>query len=171
MVFIEKKTLLWQKGTPLKQAETIGIQEGGLYKVPRHLVRALAHNQVIPSKLWHRRLGHLHYKALPYLQTMVSGMPPISCTDFEVCKGCMIGKNTRKSFSSSTSRAKEILELVQSDICGPVSCPSLNGVLYYVIFIDDYFRKCWIHFLKAKSETFDKFKEFKAFIENNIANK
>ena len=78
----------------------------------------------------------------------------------------MIEKNTRKSFSSSTSTAKEILELVQSDICGLMSCPSLNGFLYYVIFIDDYSRKYWIYFLKNKSETFDKFKEFKAFIEH-----
>jgi transposase InsO family protein len=37
--------------------------------------------------------------------------------------------------------------------------------LCYVIFIDDYSRKCWIYFLKAKSDTFDKFKEYKAFIE------
>ena len=44
--------------------------------------------------------------------------------------------------------------------------PSLNGFLYYVIFIDDYSRKRWIYFLKAISETFDRFKEFKAFIKN-----
>jgi transposase InsO family protein len=46
-----------------------------------------------------------------------------------------------------------------------MSSPSLNGCLYYVIFIDDYSRKCWIYFLKVKSDTFDKFKEYKAFIE------
>ena len=141
VLFFEKKALLWQRGLPLKEAETIGVQEGGLYKVPRQLARALTHNQISTSELWHRRLGHLNYRALPNLQSMVSGMPSITCTDFEVCKGCMIGKNTKKSFSNSTSRAKEILELVHSDICGPMSCPSLNGFLYYVIFIDDYFRK------------------------------
>ena len=64
VVFTEKKTLLWQRGIPLKQTKTIGVQEGGLYKVPRQLARALAHNQVNPSELWHRRLSHLHYKAL-----------------------------------------------------------------------------------------------------------
>jgi transposase InsO family protein len=46
-----------------------------------------------------------------------------------------------------------------------MSSSSLNGCLYYVIFIDDYSRKCWMFFLKAKSDTFDKFKEYKAFIE------
>ena len=88
-------------------------------------------------------------------------MPPISCIDFEVCKGCMIGKNTKKSFSSSTSRAKEILELVHYDICGPMSCPSLSGFLYYVIFIDDYSRKCWIYFLKKKLKPLTKLKSLR----------
>ena len=49
-----------------------------------------------------------------------------------------------------------------------MSSPSLSGCLYYVLFIDDHSRKSWIYFLKAKSETFDKFKEFKALIENHI---
>ena len=45
---------------------------------------------------------------------------------------------------------------------------SLSGCLYYVLFIDDHSWKSWIYFLKAKSETFDKFKGFKALIENQI---
>ena len=46
-----------------------------------------------------------------------------------------------------------------------MTAPSLGGCLYYVIFIDDYSQKTWIYFMKAKSETFAKFQEFKAFIE------
>jgi hypothetical protein len=46
-----------------------------------------------------------------------------------------------------------------------MSSPSLTGCLYYFIFIDDYSIICWIYFLKDKSDTFDKFKEYKAFIE------
>jgi hypothetical protein len=42
----------------------------------------------------------------------------------------------------------------------------MNGCLYYVIFIDDFPRKSWIYFLKSKNETFSKFLEFKALIEN-----
>ena len=47
-----------------------------------------------------------------------------------------------------------------------MSCPALSGFLYYVIFIDDFLRKCWIYFIKVKNETIDKFKEFKVSIEN-----
>jgi transposase InsO family protein len=57
------------------------------------------------------------------------------------------------------------MDLIHSDICGPMSTPSLNGCLYYLIFIDDFSRKSWIYFLKAKNETFNKFLEFKALIE------
>jgi hypothetical protein len=82
------------------------------------------------------RFGHLHFKAFPVLQKMVSGMPIIHSDHNEVCKGCMLGKNVKKSFPSSIKRSKEVLELVHSDICGPVSSPLQSGYLYYVIFID-----------------------------------
>jgi hypothetical protein len=95
---------------------------------------------------------------------MVCGMPSISLSKNEICKGCTLGKNIKKSLPSSDNRAQGILDLVHSDVCGPMSSPSLSGCLYYVIFIDDYSRKCWIYFFKAKSDTFDKFKEYKAFI-------
>ena len=47
-----------------------------------------------------------------------------------------------------------------------MSSTSLIGFEYYIMFIDDYSRKTWIYFLKAKSEVFEEFKEFKALIEN-----
>jgi hypothetical protein len=96
---------------------------------------------------------------------MVCGMPSISLSKNEICKGCMLGKNIKKAFYSNEKRAQGILDLVRSDVCSPMSSPSLSGCLYYVIFIDDYSRKCWIYFLKDKSDTFYKFKEYKDFIE------
>jgi hypothetical protein len=55
-------------------------------------VQALAHDATSSSELWHRRLGHLHYKALLDLQNMVCGMPFISLDKNEICKGCMLDK-------------------------------------------------------------------------------
>jgi transposase InsO family protein len=63
-------------------------------------------------------------------------------------------------------RAEGILQLVHSDVFGPVSVPSLGKSVYYVSFIDDFSRKTWIYFLRKKSEVFDRFKEFKALVEN-----
>ena len=59
------------------------------------------------------------------------------------------------------------MEVIHSDVYGPISSSSLSGYVYYVSFIDDFSRKTWIYFLKAKDEVFGKFKEFKALIENH----
>jgi transposase InsO family protein len=99
---------------------------------------------------------------------MVCSMPSISVSKNEICKGCMLGKSIKEAFPSSDNRAQGILDLVHYDVCGPMSSPSLSGCLYYVIFIDDYSIICCIYFLKSKSDTFDKFKEYKAFIEKKI---
>ena len=47
-----------------------------------------------------------------------------------------------------------------------MSVHSLSGYNYYITFIDDYSRKTWIYFLKAKSEVFERFREFKTLVEN-----
>ena len=64
--------------------------------------------------------------------------------------------------------SKGILDLVHSDLCGPMTIASLGGYYYYVIFIDDYFRKTRSYFLKSKEseEVLSRFKEFKAQVEN-----
>ena len=61
--------------------------------------------------------------------------------------------------------------LVHSDVCEPMSVHSFNGYNYYVTFIDDYSRKTWIYFLKAKSEVFERFWEFKTLVENQSGKK
>ena len=97
---------------------------------------------------------------------MVRGMPTFHFEHDGIYRGCVLGKNTKKSFPNNNKRSKGILDLIHSDICGPMSTPSLSRCLYYVIFIDDFSRKSWIYFLKAKNETFSKFLEFKDLIEN-----
>jgi transposase InsO family protein len=63
-------------------------------------------------------------------------------------------------------KAEGFLELIHSDVCGPMPSFSISAYVYYVSFIDDYSCKTWIYFLKSKDEVFSKFKEFKALIEN-----
>jgi hypothetical protein len=64
-------------------------------------------------------------------------------------------------FPYEVKRVKGILELVHSDVFGPIIVPSIGGSLYYVSFIDQFSRKAWIYFLKKKSDIFEKFIEFK----------
>ena len=68
-----------------------------------------------------------------------------------------MGKNIRKPFPQSEHKSKELLDLVHLDVCRPMSVHSFSGYSYYITFIDDYSRKTWIYFLKAKSEVFERF--------------
>ena len=93
-------------------------------------------------------------------------MPSFDYVHDIVCRGCDLGNNVKKKFPSSHNRYKGILDLVHSNVCGPMYSQSLSGNLYYVLFINDFSRKAWIYFMKSKSETFSKFQEYKALVEN-----
>jgi hypothetical protein len=71
----------------------------------------------------------------------------------------------KHSFPNNDNREKRVLEIVHSDVCGPMSTTSLRRYVYYVSFIDDYSHKTWFYLLKANNEVFGKFKEFKALVE------
>ena len=109
--------------------------------------------------------------ALPLASKVIEGIPEIQTKHEGICKGCVKGKNTKKKFPSSESKAKGILEIIHSDVCGPMSSSSLRGYVYYVSFIDDFSRKTWIYFMKNKDEVFSKFKVFKSLIKNHIEKK
>ncbi|MCO5569788.1 hypothetical protein L7F22_023503 [Adiantum nelumboides] len=57
------------------------------------------------------------------------------------------------------------LEIVHSDIWGPCDHATSNGCRYFITFSDDYSRMTWVYFLKAKSEAFEVFLEFKVMVE------
>jgi hypothetical protein len=63
------------------------------------------------------------------------------------------------------------IKLIHSDVSGPILVPSLGKYVYYVSFIDDFSRNTWIYFLRKKSDVFDKFKDFKALVENQTEKK
>ena len=94
------------------------------------------HN-IIPWDLWHRRLGHLHFRALSGLQRMVKSMHSFDFVHDTVYRGCDLGNNVKNKFPSNHTRSKGILYLFHSDLCGPISSPSLIGIstLFYALMI------------------------------------
>ena len=76
-----------------------------------HPEEALVHDTIEPNELWHKRLAHVHYIALPLASKAVEGLPEMQAKHDGVCKGCAKGKNTKKAFPSSESKAKGILEI------------------------------------------------------------
>jgi hypothetical protein len=166
VAFIDGEVLMWAKGETLNEAIIIGSEENGLYKLKGHSEAAMTHAIENSCELWHRRLAHVNYKALPYICKAVTGLPELKGDHEGVCNGCAQGKNIKNPFPKRDNKAEGVLELIHSDVCGPMPSSSISGYVYYVSFIDDYSRKTWIYFLKSKDEVFNKFKEFKALIEN-----
>ncbi|KAG7640275.1 Zinc finger CCHC-type superfamily [Arabidopsis suecica] len=120
------------------------------------------------TDLWHKRFGHVNYDKIETMQTLkiVEKLPK-----FEVIKGicaaCEMGKQSRRSFpKKSQSNTNKTLELIHSDVCGPMQTESINGSRYFLTFIDDFSRMTWVYFLKNKSEVITKFKIFKPYVEN-----
>jgi hypothetical protein len=164
--FIDGEVLMYPKGKTMEEAIVIGKEEGGMYKLKGHSEEALTHSIENPCELWHRRLAHINYKALPCVSKAIKGLREFKVDHEGVCNGCAQGKNIKNPFPKRDSKAEGVLELIHSDVCGPMPSTSINGYVYYVSFIDDYSRKTWVYFLKSKDEVFGKFKEFKALIEN-----
>ena len=96
---------------------------------------------------------------------MVTGLPLVSCKD-SVCSGCVLGKHHRDSFDKCASWPASVpLELVHSDLCGPLPYASFSRFKYFLTLINDYSRCTWFYFLKLKSKVFNMFFAYKALVE------
>ncbi|KAA0065400.1 gag/pol protein [Cucumis melo var. makuwa] len=87
------------------------------------------------------------------------------------CESCHEGKMTKRPFTEKGYRAKEPLELIHSDLCGPMNVKARGGFEYFISFIDDYSRYGYLYLMEHKSEALEKFKEYKAEVENLLSKK
>ncbi|UYV64139.1 hypothetical protein LAZ67_2006688, partial [Cordylochernes scorpioides] len=116
---------------------------------------------------WHSRFGHLNLQDLKKLkmQNIVYGLPIFDVKNF-TCEVCLNGKQTRLPFQKeSFTRAREPLELIHTDICGPMRTKSLGGALYFSTFIDDFSGFIFTFIMKSRSEVFKGFRIFKNYAE------
>ena len=120
--------------------------------------------------LWHKRLGHICFKNLMNIcsKRAVRDMPSISKPANDICDSCQRGKQTRTQFKAKEYHTSKPLEIIHTDLCGPMRTQSTNGDKYFILFIDDYSRMTWVQFLKHKSEAFKIFKVFKNQVENQM---
>ncbi|GJS10184.1 retrotransposon protein, putative, ty1-copia subclass [Tanacetum coccineum] len=117
--------------------------------------------------LWHCRLGHISKKCIEKLQH--GGL--LNSTDlkaFEKCVPCMSGKMARKPYTHQVERAKDLLGLIHTDVCGPFKIMSRQGASYFITFTDDFSHYGYVYLLKQKHEVFETFKVFQKEVENQL---
>ncbi|GJW65960.1 retrotransposon protein, putative, ty1-copia subclass [Tanacetum coccineum] len=119
------------------------------------------------SYLWHCRLGHISKKRIEKLQH--EGL--LNSTNIQSlgkCVFCMSGKMARNPYSHQVERAKDLLGLIHTDVCGPFKIMSRKGASYFVTFNDDFSRYGYVYLLKHKHEVFETFKVFQKEVENQF---
>ena len=116
------------------------------------------------TELWHMRLGHIGVRRLSRL-VKDGRIPDLTIESYPVCESCIQGKMTKAPFIGVGHRATDLLELIHSDVYGPMYHTAMGGFRYFVIFIDDLSRYGYVFLIKHKSETFEKFKEFRNEVE------
>jgi hypothetical protein len=136
----EKETCRMVQGTMVLLR---GVQFGTLYKLQGSTISNGCNSSIVPNigveeernrtfsgekvMLWHQTLGHIGEKGLRLLhgKGMVECMSNFSL-DFDFCEQCLYGKQNQVRFPPSATRAEGILQLVHSDVFGPVTVPSLG---------------------------------------------
>ena len=83
------------------------------------------------------------------------------------CELCLMGKMAKTPFSGTMERATDLLEIIHTDVCSPMSIDSRSGYRYFLTFAHDLSSYGYIYLMKHKSETFEKFKEFQSDVENH----
>ena len=112
-------------------------------------------NYTCDQKGWHEILGHCNHKDILKLKDVVEGMEisDSSSSKPQDCNVCIEGKMTQSRNGNPDARATAPLELVHTDLAGPIDPVSREGFRYSIAFTDDYSGAVFVYFLKSKSDT------------------
>jgi hypothetical protein len=158
-----------------------GKLEDGLYKVwgtQQISERAYLSGEAATKETWHRRLGHLNMRDVTKMAQLGSriGMkmlctaPPPKDGSACCCNACLKGKMHRTQLAKYKEIVSTIpLNLLHSDICGKMSCPTHQGYEYFATYVDDYSRFIFVALLKTKDEVVERLVQLVTMEENQSA--
>ena len=103
---------------------------------------------------WHWRFGHISYSGLQQLLDMnlVTGFDVDESSPKPDCPACTKAKQSEEPYRSVSKRATKPGEFTHMDLWGKYEINSINGRRYHILFVNDYFRRISVRFLKGKSE-------------------
>ena len=118
--------------------------------------------------LWHSQLGH------PNFQYMCHLFPSLCSNKMSIdvqCEVCELAKHRRTSFPKSNYKPTKPFTIIHSDVWGPSRIPNRTHKKWFVTFIDNHTRICWVYLLKDKSEVRTVFFSFYAMIQTQFQTK
>ncbi|KAL0445204.1 UNVERIFIED_CONTAM: hypothetical protein Slati_2243100 [Sesamum latifolium] len=78
---------------------------------------------------------------------------------------------TKKFFVGQSAIANSLLDLVHTDVCGPLNTPARGEFSYFITFTNDHSRYGYVYLMRYKSEAFGRFKECRLKSENQTVHK
>ena len=123
--------------------------------------------------MWHRKLGHLNLQTLLKMKKDPSFGISFDDMGDEIknCEVCARGKQTRLPFKASVTETENKLDLIHSDLVGPMENTSYGNAKYMLTLVDDFSRMSFLYFIRDKSQVLEKFIEFKNVMENQTGHK
>ena len=103
--------------------------------------------------LWHRRLAHVGMKQLNRLlkHDLVVGLKDVKFEKDKLCSACQAGKQVANSHpSKSVMSTERPLDLLHTDLFGPITYRSIRWNCYCFVIVDDYSRYIWIFFFMTR---------------------
>ncbi|KAL0294751.1 UNVERIFIED_CONTAM: Retrovirus-related Pol polyprotein from transposon TNT 1-94 [Sesamum radiatum] len=133
---------------------TLGTLVNGLYILQQsNLIMTAQHKQKVDNhenaQIWHARLDHISKDRIRRLVNTKS----LEIDDLDhlpTCESCLKGKMTKKPFVRQSAVAKGLLDLVYTDVCGPLSIPARGGFSYFITFTDDHSRYGYVYLMRYK---------------------
>lgn len=123
---------------------------------------------------WHKLFGHRDSEAIRKMaaSNLIEGLKIVDCGINVQCETCMEAKSTRLPFPKhAESKSTKTLDLVHTDVCGPMRTISQSGKRYVLTFVDDFSRYTVVYLLSQKSEVEQKLKEYVEMVKNKFGRK
>ncbi|KAL0445869.1 UNVERIFIED_CONTAM: hypothetical protein Slati_1714800 [Sesamum latifolium] len=122
------------------------------------------------AQTWHARLSHISNDRMKKLVDSKS-LEVDDVDNLPTCEPCLKGKMTKKLFIGQSTLASGLLDLIHTDICGPLNTPAKGGYSYFINFTDDHSRYGYIYLMRYKFEAIGRFKEYRLKVENQTDRK
>ena len=108
--------------------------------------------QIEESLLWDKIICHVNFDNLVKIRKhkRLRGIPSLRKPNVSLCKNCQISKMGKTRFKSKNHQSEDILEIVHTDLCGPIRVESYIGEKFFILFVDDYFRMMTVMYLREK---------------------
>ena len=171
-IIVDKEMCVIQERLTSKKIGTGTRRKGGLWYMNRSApdqagglaCMVTEEGKETMAMIHHCRMGHISFdKMYKVFPDVMRGVDKNKLK----CDACEYAKHTRASYVSKGLRSITPFMLVHSDVW---TCPivSINGMKYFVTFIDCYSRMTWVYLMRHKDEVFQCFKNFYAYVKNHF---